>query len=137
MGRFLGLDIGDARIGVAISDALLITAQGRETYERKSIDDDIIYFKDIIQANDISAIICGLPKNMDGSIGEQAKKTVEYGSMLHERTGLPVEYWDERLTTKSAQRVLSDADVGKKKRKKIVDKIAAVYILQSYLESIR
>ncbi|MEG2685567.1 MAG: Holliday junction resolvase RuvX [Christensenellaceae bacterium] len=137
LGRVLGLDVGDVRIGIAVSDLLMITAQGSETYIRKDDDADMIYLCEFVKKNDVDRIVCGLPKNMNGSIGPQAQKTQVFGEMLSEATGIKVIYWDERLTTKSANRTLIEADMSRKKRKKVVDKIAAVYILQGFMDSLK
>lgn len=137
MSRFIGLDVGDVRIGIAVSDLLMITAQGIETYTRKDVESDINHIKSLMEQYDAKTIICGLPKNMNGSLGEQALKVKEFAEVLKESTQAPLIYWDERLTTKSAQRTLLEADLSRKKRKKVVDKIAAVYILQAYMDSTR
>lgn len=136
LGRILGLDVGDVRIGSALSDLLMITAQGLETYTRKDEQADIEHFCEIIKANDVDKIVCGLPKNMNGTLGEQAEKVQAFAEKLREASGLPLIYWDERLTTKSAHRTLIEADMSRKKRKAVVDKIAAVYILQGYMDSL-
>ncbi|WP_156415060.1 Holliday junction resolvase RuvX, partial [Christensenella hongkongensis] len=86
--------------------------------------------------NDVDKIVCGLPKNMNGTLGEQAEKVQDFAEKLREASGLPLIYWDERLTTKSAHRTLIEADMSRKKRKAVVDKIAAVYILQGYMDSL-
>lgn len=135
MGRLLGLDIGDKRIGVSVSDLLMLTAQALTTYAREAPEKDLIFFKEIIKDHDIDKIICGLPKNMDGTLGEQAQKTKDYAEFLKENLNIPIEYWDERLTTQSAKNVLLEADVSRGKRKKVIDKIAAVFILQSYMDA--
>lgn len=133
----IALDIGDVRIGVAVSDLLGITANPRETYTRKKddISADIAYFCNYAKNEDADAFVLGLPKNMDGTEGDRAKITREFGDMLHQASGLPVFYQDERLTTVSAERMLIDADVRRDKRKKVIDKVAATIILQSYLDS--
>lgn len=135
----IALDVGDVRIGVAVSDLLGITANPRETYVRKKgdIQADIAYFCDYAKREDADAFVLGLPKNMDGSEGDRAVVTREFGDMLFEASGIPVYYQDERLTTVSAERMLIDADVRRDKRKKVIDKVAATIILQSYLDSHR
>lgn len=136
--RIMGLDIGDKRIGIALSDLLLLTAQGKETYLRSTCaEKDAEYLSDIARVNSVSKIVCGLPKNMDGSLGEQAVKTQDFVSILKDKTDAEIVFFDERLTTASAHRTLLEADMSRQKRKKIVDKLAAVYILQAYLDSIR
>ncbi|HBU12543.1 MAG TPA: Holliday junction resolvase RuvX [Clostridiales bacterium] len=137
MARLIGLDIGDKRIGIALSDLLMLTAQGMETYQRSEEGKDIQYLAAYMKSHDVGRIVCGLPKNMNGSIGEQAEKVQVFAEQLKEHTGLPLLYWDERLTTKSAHQTLLEADMSRKKRKAVVDKIAAVYILQGYMDSIR
>ena len=139
MKRKIALDVGDVRIGVAVSDLLGITANPRETYVRKkdNIDVDIAYFCDYAKKEDADACVLGLPKNMDGTEGDRALVTRQFGDMLAEASGLPVLYQDERLTTVSAERMLIDADVRREKRKKVIDKVAATIILQSFLDSHR
>lgn len=133
----IALDVGDVRIGVAVSDLLGITANPRETYVRKkdNLTADIEYFCEYAKREDADAFVLGLPKNMDGSEGDRAIVTREFGTMLQETSGLPVYYQDERLTTVSAERMLIDADVRRDKRKKVIDKVAATIILQSYLDA--
>ncbi len=135
MRRKLGLDVGDVRIGIALSDLLGMTAQGLESYRRKEEDQDFDYLSELIRSNDVELVVCGLPKNMNGSIGPQAEKVQEFAQKLREKSGVEIVFWDERLTTVSATRTLLEADVSRKKRKQVVDKIAAVYILQAYLDS--
>ncbi len=139
MKRKIALDVGDVRIGVAVSDLLGITANPRETYVRKKGDTnaDIAYFCEYAKREEADAFVLGLPKNMDGTEGDRAVVTRQFGDMLQETSGLPVLYQDERLTTVSAERMLIDADVRREKRKKVIDKVAATIILQSYLDSHR
>lgn len=139
MKRKIALDVGDVRIGVAVSDLLGITANPRETYVRKKgdINADIAYFCEYAKREEADAFVLGLPKNMDGTEGDRAVVTRQFGDMLQEASGLPVLYQDERLTTVSAERMLIDADVRREKRKKVIDKVAATIILQSYLDSHR
>lgn len=139
MKRKIALDVGDVRIGVAVSDLLGITANPRETYVRKKSDTnaDIAYFCEYAKREDADAFVLGLPKNMDGTEGDRAVVTRQFGDMLEEASGLPVLYQDERLTTVSAERMLIDADVRREKRKKVIDKVAATIILKSYLDSHR
>ena len=133
----IALDVGDVRIGVAVSDLLGITANPRETYWRKKgdIDADIRYFCEYAKKEDADTFVLGLPKNMDGTEGPRAEVTREFGTLLAEASGLPIVYQDERLTTVSAERMLIDADVRREKRKQVIDKVAATIILQSYLDS--
>ena len=139
MKRKIALDVGDVRIGVAVSDLLGITANPRETYVRKKGDTnaDISYFCEYAKREEADAFVLGLPKNMDGTEGDRAVVTRQFGDMLQEASGLPVLYQDERLTTVSAERMLIDADVRREKRKKVIDKVAATIILQSFLDSHR
>lgn len=139
MKRKIALDVGDVRIGVAVSDLLGITANPRETYVRKKGDTnaDIAYFCEYAKREEADAFVLGLPKNMDGTEGDRAVVTRQFGNMLQEASGLHVLYQDERLTTVSAERMLIDADVRREKRKKVIDKVAATIILQSYLDSHR
>lgn len=139
MKRKIALDVGDVRIGVAVCDLLGITANPRETYVRKKGDTnaDIAYFCEYAKREEADAFVLGLPKNMDGTEGDRAVVTRQFGDMLKEASGLPVLYQDERLTTVSAERMLIDADVRREKRKKVIDKVAATIILQSYLDSHR
>lgn len=133
----IALDVGDVRIGVAVSDFLGITANPRETYVRKKndVDADIAYFCEYAKREDADAFVLGLPKNMDGTEGPRAEVTRQFGDMLEKASGIPVYYQDERLTTVSAERMLIDADVRREKRKKVIDKVAATIILQAYLDS--
>ncbi len=135
----IALDVGDVRIGVAVSDLLGITANPRETYVRKkdNVSADIAYFCEYAKREDADAFVLGLPKNMDGTEGERAQVTREFGDMLEKASGLKVFYQDERLTTVSAERMLIDADVRREKRKKVIDKVAATIILQAFLDSHR
>lgn len=139
MKRKVALDVGDVRIGVAVSDMLGITANPRETYVRKKddINADIVYFCEYAKKEDADAFVLGLPKNMDGTEGDRAAVTRQFGDMLEQASGLDVLYQDERFTTVSAERMLIDADVRRDKRKKVIDKVAATIILQSYLDSHR
>ena len=134
--RLIGLDVGDKRIGISLSDPLRITAQGIESYTRQDTEEkDIAHIAEIIKKNDVEFIVCGLPKNMNGSIGPQAEKVMAFAEKLSEATGLRIEYSDERLTTVLVERTLIEADMSRNKRRKVVDKLAAVTILQGYLDS--
>lgn len=135
--RIMGLDYGSSTVGVAISDELLITAQPVETITRKSetkLRQTLARIEQLIQDNDVKLIILGYPKHMNNTIGERAKKTEEFKEKLMARTGLDVILWDERLSTVSAERVLKEGSVRREHRKQYVDKLAAVFILQGYLE---
>lgn len=133
-GRIMGLDIGNKTIGVAVSDLLGITAQGITTIKRESKKKDIEALKLIIKDQNVNLIVSGLPKNMNGTVGPQAKLVIKFCDLLKEETGINIEYWDERLTTVSAEKMLISGDVSRKNRKKVIDKLAAVLILQSYLD---
>ena len=136
-GRIMGLDIGDKTIGVAVSDIMGITAQGVKTIRRESKKKDIEELKNIIKERQVNKIVSGLPKNMNGTIGESGERVIALAEVIKEKTGLPIEMWDERLTTVAAHRAMLEADLSRNKRKKIVDKIAATYILQGYLDRLR
>ena len=134
--RILGLDWGESRIGVAVSDLLGLTAQPVCVISEKGAALQIE--KIIAKATELGAekIVIGMPKNMNGSIGERGEKTQEFVSLLTEKTDLPIIYWDERLSSVAAHRTLAEGQISGKKRKGIVDKIAAVFILQGYLDSL-
>ena len=134
--RIMGLDFGSKTVGVAISDALLITAQGREIIRREhasKLRKTLARIEKLIVENDVSEIVLGEPLNMDGSAGERVRLTHEFKEMLERRTGLPVHLWDERLTTVAADEYMKEAGIPREKRKDYVDEIAAVFILQGYL----
>ena len=132
--RTMGLDIGTHTIGVAISDELGITAQGLKTIRRKSMEEDLKEIATIIRQFEIDKIVVGLPKNMDGTLGTQAEIVLQWIKVLKDKIHVPVVTWDERLSTVGASKVLLEADLSRKKRKKVIDKVAAVLILQGYLE---
>lgn len=134
MGRILGLDVGNKTIGVAVSDLLGYTAQGVTTIRRETLDKDLEVLQEFIREYDVELIVVGLPKNMNGTIGPQGQKVKDFSNFLKKRIQPNIIYWDERLTTVEAERTLLEADVSRKKRKKVIDKLAAVYILQSYLQ---
>lgn len=134
MIRIMGLDYGDKTIGVAVSDEFGWTAQGVETIRRKKPEDDLTRLGEIIQQYDVTEIVVGLPKNMNGTIGSRGEICMAFARTLEETLQLPVHLWDERLTTVSAQRTLIEADVSRKKRKLVIDKMAAVLILQGFLD---
>ena len=129
----MGLDIGSHTIGVAISDELKVTAQGLKTIRRKSMKEDLSEISNLISEFKIDKIVIGLPKNMDGTLGKQAKMVLQWIKKLRERINLPVATWDERLTTMEASKVLLQADLSRKKRKRVIDKLSAILILQGYL----
>lgn len=133
----LALDLGKRRIGLALSDALGITAQGLETLERTNIREDLARLKQIISEQNVSRILIGYPLHMSGREGRQVEHARDFGARLQVATGLPVEFWDERLTTVEAQRVLRQSGISIEKRAKAVDRLAAVILLESYLDSHR
>jgi putative Holliday junction resolvase len=135
LGRVLAVDLGDKRIGLAVSDALGLTAQGIETLERRGDKKDIEALRSACAEREVVRIIVGLPRNMDGSEGPRAQKSRSFARKLHEAVGLPVYLWDERLSTAEAERVLIAADVSRQKRKLAIDRMAAQVILQGYLEA--
>lgn len=135
--RIMGLDVGTKTVGVAISDALGWTAQGIETIK---IDESVGHFgmeriRQLVQEYDVNAFVVGYPKNMNNTIGPRGEASENYARLLTETFGFPATLWDERLTTMAAERMLIDADVSRKKRKTVIDKMAAVMILQGYLDS--
>ena len=132
--RVLGLDVGDRRIGVAISDPLHITAAGLETITRQNMEADVERIADIARRHHVKEIVIGIPLNMDGSHGEQAQKVMSFGKKLTRATGLPIIYEDERLTTISAIRTLTVQGVKTGHRKELVDMQAAAIILQKHLD---
>lgn len=136
MERILALDVGDKYIGVAVSDPLGYTAQGVCTLKRKTIFLDLEEINKLILDYDAKKIIVGLPKNMDGSIGKQGNKALNFGNYLNKRLPCEIIFWDERLTTKMAESILIEANVRREKRKDIIDKLAAQNILQGYIDSL-
>ncbi len=133
----MGLDIGSRTIGVAVSDELGITAQGLKTIRRKSFPEDIEELIRIIRQFDVKKVVVGLPKNMDGTIGKQAEMIFRWIKSFQEKMTFPVVTWDERLSTVGASRILLEADLSRQKRKGVIDKLAAVLILQGYLDRMR
>lgn len=138
--RIMGLDYGTKTVGVAISDALGLTAQGIETIERKEenkLRRTCARIEELIREYEVEKIVLGFPKHMNNDVGERAEKSLEFKAMLERRTGLEVIMWDERLTTVAAERTLIESKVRREDRKKYIDKIAAVFILQGYLDSLQ
>ena len=135
--RIMGLDFGSKTVGVAISDELLITAQGIEIIRRESenkLRRTLARIEELIAEYKVDKIVLGLPKNMNATIGERGEKTMEFQEMLVRRTGLEVVLWDERLTTVAADKAMIEANIRRENRGKYVDKIAAIFILQGYLD---
>lgn len=133
--RIMGLDVGDKRIGVAISDPMGWTAQPHTVLHRTNPAHDFARLSEQCREWQIEKLVVGLPLNMNGSVGPRAQLVREFAEQLSAVTGIEVEYWDERLSTKSAERTLLEADMSRRKRKGVVDKLAAVYILQGYLDN--
>ena len=132
--RIMALDVGSRTIGIACSDALLMTAQGIETIRRTSLENDFNRLRELISEYEVHELVVGMPKNMNGTKGDRAEKTEEFVEKMKAVIDLPVTFWDERLSTVMAERQLIAADVSRKKRKGIIDKMAAVVILQGYLD---
>ncbi|MFH1238496.1 MAG: Holliday junction resolvase RuvX [bacterium] len=131
--RIMALDVGEKTIGVAVSDPLGYTAQGIVTIARRNLKDDITQLKVLIDKYEVSEIIVGFPKNMDGSIGKKAEEVERFIEAIGQDIKLPVKKWDERLTTVAGHKILLEGDMSRKKRKKVIDKLAACLILQNYL----
>ncbi len=134
--RILGLDVGSKRIGIAISDELGWTAQGVTTLYRRNGEGDLREIRDIARQYGVEKIVVGLPRNMDGSLGTQAQMAIEFVQELREILDVPIITWDERLSTIEATKMLIRADFSRKKRKRKVDMMAAIIVLQSYLDSL-
>jgi putative Holliday junction resolvase len=135
-GRILALDLGKKRIGLAVSDPLGITAQGLPTLQRTRIRDDIAAIESIIKEKEVTLLLMGHPVHMSGRDSRQAEYTREFAERLGEHTGVEVRYWDERLTSVQAERVLKESGISIEKRAKAVDRLAAVILLESYLDSL-
>lgn len=135
--RILGLDYGSKTVGVAVSDPLGFTAQAVETIWRKEenkLRKTLARIEELISEYQVEKVVVGYPKNMNNTVGERAEKALEFKAMIERRTGLPVEMWDERLTTVEANRTLMEAGVRRENRKQYLDELAAVFILQGYLD---
>ena len=135
--RIMALDVGSRTIGIACSDALLMTAQGIETIRRTSLENDFNRLPELISEYEVHELVVGMPKNMNGTKGDRAEKTEEFVEKMKAVIDLPVTFWDERLSTVMAERQLIAADVSRKKRKGVIDKMAAVVILQGYLDKLQ
>jgi putative pre-16S rRNA nuclease len=135
--RIGGLDVGDRRIGVAISDELGWTAQGLRVVTRTRLEADLAVLRECFAAYEPSTIVVGFPKNMNGTVGPQAEKVRAFATEVEAALGVPVVLWDERLTTVAAERTLLEANVSRAKRRQVVDKVAAVVILQGYLDRLQ
>lgn len=134
MERILGLDVGDKTIGVAVSDLLQLTAQGVTTIKRESKVKDFSTLESYINEFQVKKVVVGLPKNMNGTIGPQGEKVIKFADKVKNKFKVDIIYIDERLTTVAAERILIESDVRRENRKKYIDKIAATYILQTYLD---
>lgn len=133
--RILGLDFGTKRIGVAMSDELLLTAQGLDTIQRKELKSDLALIKGIVDSNDVSEVVVGLPLNMNGTYSEKTREAVSFVAELEKMISVPVKTWDERLTSMQADRAMLEGDMSRGKRRKLSDRLAAQIILQSYMDS--
>ena len=133
-GRILALDLGKKRIGLALSDPLGITAQGLPTLERTNIREDLENLAAIIQQNEVTLLLVGKPLHMSGKEGRQVEYARDFADRLHKKTGVEVQFWDERLTTVEAQRVLRESGISIEKRARAVDRLAAVILLESFLD---
>jgi len=134
--RILGIDYGDSRTGIAISDPMGWTAQGLETIQNKSMNHVIHRIVELVQKYNIEKIVVGFPKNMNGSVGPRGELTLSFVEKLKKEISIDIVLWDERLTTVAAHKVLNETNVWGKKRKQVVDTVAATYILQGYLNSL-
>ncbi|HDI11737.1 MAG TPA: Holliday junction resolvase RuvX [Candidatus Acetothermia bacterium] len=135
--RVMGLDVGEKRIGIALSDETGTIAQGKGIYRRRTLEEDTKHLAEKVQEWGVVRIVVGLPLNMDGTEGKQARTVREFARALGEAAGIPVELWDERLTSAEAERVLLEADLSRRKRRRMRDELAAVLILQSWLDAHR
>jgi putative pre-16S rRNA nuclease len=133
--RILALDVGHKRIGLAVSDPLGFTAQGLGILQRQGRESDLSRLLEMAREYQVQEILVGLPRHMDGRLGSQADDILELANALGEALGVPVTTWDERLSSKEAERVLIAADVSRRRRRQVLDKLAAVLILQAYLDS--
>ncbi|MDQ1912460.1 Holliday junction resolvase RuvX [Paenibacillus sp. GD4] len=134
--RLLGIDYGDKTIGIAVSDELGFTAQGLEVIRRTTEEKDLARIQELVRQYGVTDLVVGLPKNMNNTIGPRGEICMAFAQKLQEILQLPVHLWDERLTTVAATRTLLEADVSRKKRKQVIDKMAAGLILQGYMDSI-
>jgi len=133
----MALDVGDRNIGVAVSDALLMTAQGRPTLRRTSWEGDLQHLRKLTEENEVSKIVVGKPLHMDGRASPQSRKVARFAMKLSKSLSLPVILWDERLTSFAAEQHLEEAGLNWRNRRKHVDKVAAMFILQDYLDSLK
>lgn len=129
------MDVGDKNIGIAVSDALLLTAQGRSTLRRTAWEGDLAYLRKVVEENEVDQIVVGNPLHMDGRESPQGRKIAQFSKKLSEALGIPIVFWDERLTSFAAEQHLEEMGLNWRDRKKHVDRIAAMFILQNYLDS--
>ena len=137
MGRVLGIDYGEKRLGLAISDETHTIASGLEVYERRSPERDLQHLREVVERYGVERVVLGLPLNLDGSQGFKAREALAFKAQLESALDVPVELVDERLTTQEAERVLLEADLSRRRRKEVRDRLAAVLILQRYLDARR
>lgn len=135
--RLMGLDVGDKRIGVAVSDPLMLTAQPVAVIERKGIERDLAEIQRLCKQYEVEKLIVGLPLNMNGTLGPKAHQVQEFGHLVAGNLDLLIEFFDERLTTKMAENMLIQADVSRSRRREVIDKLAAANILQTYMDTKR
>ncbi|MGE5380408.1 MAG: Holliday junction resolvase RuvX [Methylocystaceae bacterium] len=135
--RLMGLDVGDKRIGVAVSDLLMLTAQPVTVIERKGMERDLAAIDRLCKQYEVEKLVVGLPLNMNGTLGPKAHQVQEFGHLVAGNLDLLIEFFDERLTTKQAENVLIQADVSRSRRREVIDKLAAVNILQTYMDAKR
>ena len=135
--KVMGLDFGDVRIGVALSDPSRFLASGYETYTRKTTEKDLEHLAQIIADNKVKKVVFGLPLNMDGTKGVRVEKTEAFADKLKAKCNVEIDYYDERLSSVTAEEILIEAGVRREKRKEVIDKLAATIILQSYLDKFK
>lgn len=135
MSRIMAIDVGEVTLGIAVSDALQITAQPITTLRRRSLDKDLRALAELITEHEIDSVVVGLPLRLSGESGPAAEGAMRFAKKMRDSLGLPVVTWDERLTTVQAERALLEADVSRRQRKQVINQIAAAIILQSYLDS--
>lgn len=133
--RVMALDYGEVRIGIAVSDVTRFLASGLENYTRVNLEKDCSHIAELVKDNNVKTIVIGLPLNMDGTAGVRVEKTKEFAEELSRYTDVKIDFLDERLTSVSAEKILISADVSRKKRKQVLDKLSATIILQDYLDS--
>ncbi|MDK2820136.1 MAG: putative pre6S rRNA nuclease [Clostridia bacterium] len=132
--RIMGLDVGTKTIGVAISDPLGLTAQGITTIKRRNKKADLTALKNYVEQYEVEQVVIGLPRNMNGTMGPTADMVQNFSALIKDELGLPIHFYDERLTTVAANKLLLEGDLSRKRRKKVIDQVAATYILQGFLD---